>query len=243
MGITVPGDWLATEDPRNDGPAVPANGAGVSLGRYQPEGAAFAGLLIAFDPSETVDRMFPTGLTGSSILWAQQDGSNPETITAAVPGPLVGVAGHKAQSWTVHTDLLPDYNGNRTHTHRVWWLAASHIRITTYGELTAAQDHQVDGMIASITTGQADLPLDCADGVAYLDRVHAQAGGTSVAGWNCAALAFGGSATAQDPGTIKTGTEAACVALVEGYLGGSAGVPTDSHWAADRAGCDLPVRS
>ncbi|MFF2546839.1 serine/threonine protein kinase [Kitasatospora sp. NPDC058063] len=243
MGITVPADWQVTRDPRNDGPQVPANGAGVTLGRYQPAGAGFTGLLIAFDPGETADRMFPSDLRGSGILWAGQDGGTPETVTAAEAGPLVPIGGRKAQSWTVRTDVLPDYNGTRTHTHRVWWLPASHIRLTTYGDLTAAQDQQVDRMIASMTFGTADMPLDCADGVAYLDRLHAHDSAAGIAGAGCAALAFGaGTAVAQDPGTIPTGTEAACVALVQGYLEGAYGVPSDEQYAADRKGCDLPVK-
>ncbi|MFD8749374.1 serine/threonine protein kinase [Kitasatospora sp. NPDC059577] len=243
MGITVPGEWLVTKDPRNDGPAAPANGAGVSLGRYQPAGGGFAGMLIAFDPSETADRMFPTDLRASSILWAGQDGGDSETITSAHAGPLVSVGNRKAQSWTVRTDLLPDYNGTRTHTHRVWWLPASHIRITTYGDLSAAQDQDVDRMIASMTLGPADMPLDCADAISYLDRIHAHAGNASIAGVGCASLAFGRSTGAQDPGTIRTGTEAACVALAQGYLEGAYGTPSDEQYAADRKNCDLPVKS
>ncbi|MGW7448945.1 hypothetical protein [Kitasatospora sp. NPDC054795] len=59
----------------------------------------------------------------------------------------------------------------------------------------------------------------------------------------CAAAACGaGTAVAQDPGTIPTGTEAACLALVQGCLEGAYGVPGDEQYAADRKGCDLPVK-
>ncbi|MFF2748622.1 hypothetical protein ACFVVA_24170 [Kitasatospora sp. NPDC058048] len=58
----------------------------------------------------------------------------------------------------------------------------------------------------------------------------------------CARRRRAGTAVAQDPGTIPTGTEAACVALVQGYLEGAYGVPSDEQYAADRKGCDLPVK-
>ncbi|GAA1943298.1 hypothetical protein [Kitasatospora viridis] len=127
------------------------------------------------------------------------------------------MGGRQAQTWTVHTDVLPDDNGTRKHDHRLWWPPPPTSASPPTETSPPAQDAEVNQMIASITLGRADLPLDCADAITHLDQEHA---GTQT----------------------NTPATADCTALVQTYLGGLE-FPTSHAYPADRKACDVPVRS
>ncbi|WP_269083998.1 serine/threonine-protein kinase [Streptacidiphilus jiangxiensis] len=249
LQATVPGDWVVTQIPAESLTYDDGTDTKFAMSLAPASGDGASGLAVEFTPglaSVTGD----TNANGIGILdgrFAQgpsDSGGSAQTQTVTDLGAAQSttVAGLPAQTWRVHTDQEPDYNGTRKATQSVWYLPHARYLLYTYGTLTNAQQAQAQQIVAALRLGSVAMPLDCADAVDQLD--------TSAAGGNvsqddptqsCVDLVLGGSSGALDPGTIDTTTESSCLVLVYEYsvaqVQGDATYPTDRHW------CGLPNKS
>lgn len=169
-----------------------------------------------------------------------------QTVTHASGMKQVKVANEQAQTWTVDTDILPDHNHTRTAVHRVWFLPTSHYVLYDYGTLEPKRTAEIDAILKSAKTTTVDIPLDCVDAVGFLDT---SAAGGSPQGddptQSCLDMTVNsaGSAdtsasnTALDPGTMKTQTAPACLALVSDYS--VTYVQGDATYTRARRNCDF----
>ncbi|MFE2585047.1 serine/threonine protein kinase [Streptomyces sp. NPDC059378] len=229
--------WDATTD---DEEAAVATSAYFDL-HGDPE----TGVRVLYAPALTLDQI-REGQTDSGAMWSteSEDGvtSADESVIAVKDLPLTGIGGRKAKSWTFGTDVLPDYDGSRKKSHRVWWLPYSKYLVYTYGTHDKAADAMVDDLIEGIRFERTQMPRDCADAVVALDKAaksgeQADDHGALV---NCQDAAVNG-ADQLDPGTVDTGSEAACVALAVAYSSG-ADLTYDEAKAYKelRPSCDVP---
>jgi serine/threonine protein kinase len=170
-----------------------------------------------------------------------------QTVTHASAMKQVKVANEQAQTWTVDTDILPDHNHTRTAVHRVWFLPNSHYVLYDYGTLESKRTAEIDAILKSAKTTTVDIPLDCVDAVGFLDT---SAAGSSPQGDDptpsCLDMTVNSagstdtsaSNTALDPGTTKTQTAPACLALVSDYS--VTHVQGDATYTQARRNCDFP---
>ncbi|MEV6652941.1 protein kinase [Streptomyces sp. NPDC051219] len=209
-------------------------------------GDSDTGVRLMYSPSLTLDQI-KEGQTDSGAMWSveSEDGDTvtDESVISVKDGPLTDVGGKKAMSWTFGTDVLPDYDGSRKSSHRVWWLPYSKYLLYTYGKHDKVADAAVDELIEGIGFEATEMPRDCADAVVALDKAAASGEQTDDHGalTNCYDAAVNG-AEQLDPGTVHTKTEAACVALVEAYVGYGAYPAYDEAKAYKelRPWCDIP---
>ncbi|MFE7236312.1 serine/threonine-protein kinase [Streptomyces sp. NPDC057596] len=170
-----------------------------------------------------------------------------QTVTRASAMQHVTVAGEQAQSWTVHTDILPDHNHVRTAVHRVWFLPSSHYVLYDYGTLEPKRTAEIDAIVKSAAFTKVDVPLDCVDAVDFLDT--AAAGGSPQGddpSQSCLNLTVNSASSedtatdshALDPGTMKSKTAAACLSLVSVY--GVTDLANDASYTRARRECDFP---
>jgi serine/threonine protein kinase len=259
LRLTLPGAWQQTEVPHealrfHDGmdseygtefsPLDDATRGGLALewasGLTAIDGSidGVSPNLGAFSSRFSIGAAAPSGSDGTANVPDQ-------TVTSASSSQQTTFAGRPAQRWTVHTDVLLDYNHTRTAVHRVWYLPYSHYVLYTYGTLTGAQDNQVDDILASARVTAADMPLDCADAIAYID---AAATGKQSAGddpsQSCLDIATGLTTDAPlDPGTVQTKTTPECLALI-GQFDNPVTVSGDiTGYTSARRRCDLPRES
>ncbi|MFF3935895.1 serine/threonine protein kinase [Streptomyces phaeofaciens] len=205
------------------------------------------GVRILYAPALTLDQI-REGQTDSGAMWSieDEDGftSTDESVISVKDRPLTDIGGRKAKSWTFGTDVLPDYDGSRKNSHRVWWLPYSKYVVYTYGTHDKAADAEVDTLIEGIGFAATRMPRDCADAVVALDKAASsgeQADDHGALG-NCQDAAVYG-AEQLDPGTVNTESEAACVALAVSYSGGyGADFTYDEAKAYKelRPWCDIP---
>ncbi|CAL9640596.1 Serine_threonine-protein kinase PknD [Streptomyces sp. enrichment culture] len=204
------------------------------------------GVRVLYSPSLTLDQI-REGQLDSGPMWSigSEDDFSPtgESVISVKERSLAGIGGKKAMHWTIGTDVLPDYDGSRRKSHRVWWLPYSKYLLYTYGEHDKSTDAAVDELIKGIGFETTKMPRDCADAVVALDKA-ARSGETaddhgSIA--NCREAAVNG-AGQLDPGTVDTGSEAACVALAEAHSGYGANLYYDQAKAYKelRPWCDIP---
>ena len=219
-----------------------ATSVGFSL-QSDPE----SGVRIVYAPALTVDEI-REGQSDSGAMWSTQseDGlsSTDESVISVKDRPLVGIGGKKAMGWTFGTDVLPDYDGSRKNSHRVWWLPYSKYLLYTYGKDDTITDAAVDELIEGIGFEATKMPRDCADAVVALDKTAASGETADDHGalTSCQDAAVYG-ADQLDPGTVATRTEAACVALAVAYSGGTGADFTYDEAKAYkelRPWCDVP---
>ncbi|MCF4135887.1 protein kinase [Streptomyces sp. Tue 6430] len=209
-------------------------------------GDSGTGVRLMYSPNLTLDQI-KEGQTDSGSMWSveSEDGytSTEESVISVKDGPLTKIGGKKAMSWTFGTDVLPDYDGSRKSSHRVWWLPYSKYLLYTYGTHDKVTEAAVDELIEGIGFEATEMPRDCADAVVALDEAAAGGEQTDDHGAlaNCYDAAANG-AGQLDPGTVHTRTEAACVALVEAYSGYGAYPAYDEAKAYKelRPWCDIP---
>ncbi|MFI5875421.1 serine/threonine protein kinase [Streptomyces sp. NPDC051445] len=209
-------------------------------------GDSETGVRLMYSPSLTLDQI-KEGQTDSGSMWSvDSEGSDTvtdESVIAVKEGPLHKIGGKKAMGWTFGTDVLPDYDGSRKSSHRVWWLPYSKYLLYTYGEHDKAAEVAVDELIEGIGFEATDMPRDCADAVVALDKAAASGEQTDDHGalTNCYDTAVNG-ADQLDPGTVHTRTEAACIALVQAYSGYGSYPAYDEAQAYKelRPWCDIP---
>ncbi|MEV5313215.1 serine/threonine-protein kinase [Streptomyces sp. NPDC052610] len=206
------------------------------------------GVRILYSPQLTLDQI-REGQLDSGAMWSveSEDGmsSTDESVISVNERPLTDIGGEKAMNWTFDTDVLPDYDGSRKSTHRVWWLPHSRYVLYTYGKHDRATDAEVDELIAGIGFEATKMPRDCADAVVALDKAAAsgEPGDDHGALANCFDAAVNG-AEQLDPGTVDTESEAVCVALADAY--GRWGYGTDLSYDEAktykelRPSCDVP---
>lgn len=213
---------------------------------YSLHGDTGSGVRITYAPGLTLDQV-RDGQLDSGAMWPveSEDGytSTYESVISVKDGPLTDIGGKKAMSWTFGTDVLPDYDGSRRSSHRVWWLPYSKYLFYTYGKHDETADAAVDELIGGISFEATKMPRDCAGAVVALDKAAASGGMADDHGTlaNCHGAALNGDAQL-DPGTVDTETEAACVALVHAYSGYGAylGYDEPSAYEALRPYCDIP---
>jgi len=204
------------------------------------------GVRIVYAAALTLDQI-REGQQESGAMWSieSEDGmtSTDESVVSVKDRPLTGIGGKKATSWTFNTDVLPDYDGSRKNSHRVWWLPYSKYLLYTYGKHDKTTYAEVDKLIEGIGFETTKMPRDCADAVVALDKAatsgeQADDHGTLA---NCRNAAVNG-ADQLDPGTVDTKSEAACVALAEAYGGWGADLTYDEAKAYKelRPWCDVP---
>lgn len=183
-----------------------------------------SGVRFQYAPALTLDQI-QEGQSDSGGMWSveSEDGSSytDESVISVKERPLIDIGGKKAMSWTFGTDVLPDYDGSRKNSHRVWWLPYSKYLLYTYGKHDKITDAAVDALIEGIGFEATKMPRDCADAVVALDKAAASGEPADDHGAlaNCQDAAVHG-AEQLDPGTVDTKTEAACVALAVSYSGG-----------------------
>ncbi|MGX1547142.1 serine/threonine-protein kinase [Streptomyces adustus] len=203
------------------------------------------GVRVLYAPALTLDQI-REGQTDSGAMWSteSEDGvtSADESVTAVKDLPLTGIGGRKAKSWTFGTDVLPDYDGSRKKSHRVWWLPYSKYLVYTYGTHDKAADAAVDELIEGIRFEHTQMPRDCADAVVALDKAARSGEQADDHGAlaNCQDAAVNG-ADQLDPGTVDTGSEAACVALAVAYSSGADFTYDEAKAYKElRPSCDVP---
>ncbi|WP_062644127.1 serine/threonine-protein kinase [Streptomyces maremycinicus] len=253
LRVTVPagseleyrsGDADADSEAVWDTPQEPtvATGADFSL-----QGDPDTGVRVLYSPELTLDEI-REGQSGTGAMWstASEDGmtTTDESVISVKDGPLTDIGGKKARSWTFGTDVLPDYDGSRKDSHRVWWLSSSRYLLYTYGNHDKTTDAMVDALIKGIGFEATKMPRDCADAVVALDKAAADGEPADDHGAlaNCQGAAVYG-AEQLDPGTVDTEGEAACVALAVAYGGyGGADFTYDEAKAYKelRPWCDVP---
>ena len=206
-----------------------------------------SGVRVLYAPTLTLDQI-REGQTDSGAMWSieDEDGftSTDESVISVKDRPLADIGGRKAKSWTFGTDVLPDYDGSRKNSHRVWWLPYSKYLVYTYGTHDKATDAAVDALIEGIGFEATQMPRDCADAVVALDKAASSGEQADDHGAlaNCQDAAVYG-AEQLDPGTVNTESEAACVALAVSYSGGyGADFTYDEAKAYKelRPWCDIP---
>lgn len=264
LQVTMPASWDATQVPQDSLNFDDGMDSRYAMDLSPVDSADNAGLAIEWAPGMNSIKGGANGTENSDFgMFAKRfstGGADPaaggtavidmdvreQTVTRVEPVKVMTIAGTQAQSWTVHTDVLPDYNRTRTAVHRVWFLSRPHYVLYTYGTLTEAQNAQVDDVIASLRITPVDMPLDCADAILYLD---AAARGSTPDGedpsQSCLDLTVNATegsdqSAALDPGTMRTSTEAECLAIVNEYnptylLNGGA-----LEYATARRRCDVP---
>jgi serine/threonine protein kinase len=213
---------------------------------FSVQGDPGTGVRILYAPVLTLDQI-REGQTDSGAMWSteSEDGlsSTDESVISVKDRPLMTFGGKKAMSWTFGTDVLPDYDGSRKNSHRVWWLPYSKYLLYTYGKHDKTTDAAVDALIEGIGFEATKMPRDCADAVVALDKAAASGEPADDHGAhaNCLNAALYG-AEQLDPGTVDTKTEAACVALAESYSGYGADLTYDEAKAYKelRPWCDIP---
>ncbi|MFI2374864.1 serine/threonine protein kinase [Streptomyces sp. NPDC018964] len=204
------------------------------------------GVRVLYSPALTLDQI-REGQLDSGPMWSigSEDDFSPtgESVISVKERSLADIGGKKAMHWTIGTDVLPDYDGSRRNSHRVWWLPYSKYLLYTYGKHDKSTDEAVDELIKGIGFETTKMPRDCADAVVALDQA-ARNGETaddhgSLA--NCREAAVNG-AEQLDPGTVDTESEAACVALTEAHSGYGANLYYDQAEAYKelRPWCDIP---
>ncbi|MFJ3806494.1 serine/threonine-protein kinase [Streptomyces sp. NPDC090073] len=209
-------------------------------------GDSDTGVRLVYSPSLTLDQI-KQGQTDSGSMWSVDSGDGntvtDESVISVKDGPLTDVGGKKAMSWTFGTDVLPDYDGSRKSSHRVLWLPYSKYLLYTYGEHDKVTKAAVDELVDGIGFQATKMPRDCADAVVALDKAAASGGQTDDQGTltSCYGSAADG-AEQLDPGTVRTKTEAACIALVQAYSGYGSYPAYDEAKAykALRPWCDIP---
>ncbi|WP_324785912.1 serine/threonine-protein kinase [Streptomyces sp. H51] len=234
-------DTADTADASDTSATTAATGADFVL-----HGDPDTGVRLMYSPSLTLDQI-EQGRTDSGSMWSvESEGSDTvtdESVVSVKDGPPTGIGGKKAMSWTFGTDVLPDYDGSRKSSHRVWWLPYSKYLLYTYGKHDKAAEAAVNGLIEGIAFEATQMPRDCADAVVALDKAAADGEQTDDHGalTNCYDAAVNG-AEQLDPGTLRTRTEAACVALVEAYRGYGSypGYDEAKAYKELRPWCDLP---
>ncbi|GHK02363.1 hypothetical protein SY2F82_41600 [Streptomyces sp. Y2F8-2] len=204
-----------------------------------------SGIRIVYSPTLTVDQI-RDGQRDAGAMWSVEDdngNTTDESVIAVHDGPLTGIGGKRAISWVMTTDVLPDYDGARKNTYRVWWLPYSKYLLYTYGKQDKAADTAVDELIRAVTFERTKMPRDCADAVVALDKTAASGDTADDHGalGNCLDAAVNG-ADQLDPGTVSTKGEAACVALAESYRMNGPDLSYDGAKAYEelRPWCDLP---
>ncbi|MGP3732230.1 serine/threonine protein kinase [Streptomyces sp. GDS52] len=250
LRITVPADselMLQSSDEEADPgygwPSGPTVATRVDFSLQDDPGT---GVRILYSPALTLDQI-REGQLDSGPMWSteSEDGfsSTEESVISVKERALAGIGGKKAMHWTIGTDVLPDYDGSRRNSHRVWWLPYSKYLLYTYGKHDKSTDAAVDELTKGIGFEATKMPRDCADAVVALDQA-ARSGETaddhgSLA--NCREAAVNG-AEQLDPGTVDTESEAACVALAEAHSGYGANLYYDQAKAYKelRPWCDLP---
>jgi hypothetical protein len=278
LTLAAPSTWSATLVPYESLYSADGIDSRYAMDFSPVDSTGNAGLAVEWAPEMTsVDgtqntnfgaytKRFSNGAADPTSVYATVGDPNApdQTATSASAMALANIGGHQAQSWTVHTDVQPDYNHTRTAVHRVWFLPYSHYVLYTYGTLSHAQNAQVDKILSSAQFAKAQLPFDCADAIVYLDGKAAggsnPAGGDAVDTCENVAMNKGSAGTlgngaklaadgSLDPGSLPSHTVAACVALVDDF--GNADVAgTDSIdpgtaglYRAARKQCDLPRKS
>ncbi|GAA2453882.1 serine/threonine-protein kinase [Streptomyces macrosporus] len=232
----------------------PAPGTAATEVDFAVPGEDPNGLRIAYSPDLTTDALRQGMAEGEQGVlgetWPALDGESApaqtgryETVISAKEGPLTDIGGKKALSWTVHTDVLPDYDGSRKNSHRMWWLPYSKYLLYTYGKHDKQSDRKVDRLLEGIGFKATEMPRDCADAIVALDKAAAGGEASDDHGTllNCRAAAVDG-AEQLDPGTVDTRTEAACVALAHAYSGPGADLAYGGieMYKELRPWCDLP---
>ncbi|MFJ3659787.1 serine/threonine protein kinase [Streptomyces sp. NPDC090119] len=224
----------------------PSGATAVTSASFALRGDSETGVRLMYSPGLTLDQI-KEGQTESGSMWSVEsedsDTVTDESVISVKDGPLKNVGGKKAMSWTFDTDVLPDYDGSRKSSHRVWWLPYSKYLLYAYGKHDKAAEAAVDELIEGIGFEATEMPRDCADAVVALDAAAAGGEQTDDHGAlaNCRDAAVDG-AEQLDPGTVHTKTEAACVALVEAY-GGYGSYPAYDEAKAYkelRPWCDVP---
>ncbi|MGA5842360.1 hypothetical protein [Streptomyces pseudogriseolus] len=225
LRITVPGDSELGLQP-SDEDAYPGYGwssepAAGTTADFSTQDDPGTGVRVVYSPNLTLDQI-REGQLDTGPMWSTESEDDfsytEESVTSVKERSLADIGGKKAMHWTIDTDVLPDYDGSRKNSHRVWWLPYSKYLLYTYGKHKASADEAVDELIMGIGFEATKLPRDCADAVVALDEA-ARNGETaddhgSLA--NCRAAAVDG-AVQLDPGTVSTKSEAACVALAEAH--------------------------
>ncbi|MFK0023484.1 serine/threonine protein kinase [Streptomyces sp. NPDC090798] len=264
LRVTTPASWDATAVPQDSLNSDDGMDSKYAMNLSPVDAADNAGLAIEWAPGMTsvkggandtensdfgmFTKRFSTGGADPAAGGTAVIGTDvrEQTVTSVDPVKLMRIGGTQAQSYTVHTDVLPDYNRTRAAVHRVWFLPRPHYVLYTYGKLTEAQNAQVDDVIASLRSTPVSMPLDCADAVLYLD---AAARGSTPDGddpsQSCLDLTVNATegsdqSAALDPGTVQTSTEPECLAIVSEYdptylLNGGA-----LDYTAARRQCDVP---
>ncbi|MFI1438845.1 serine/threonine protein kinase [Streptomyces fructofermentans] len=209
-------------------------------------GDSDAGMRLLYAPDLTLDQI-KEGQKDSGSMWSVEgedsDTVTDESVISVKDEPLTDVGGKKAMSWTFRTDVLPDYDGSRKNSHRVWWLPYSKYLVYTYGKHDKVTEAAVDELIEGIGFKATKMPRDCADAVVGLDKAAASGEQTDDHGAlaSCYDAAVNG-AEQLDPGTVHTKTEAACVALVQAYTGYGSypGYDEAKAYKELRPWCDIP---
>lgn len=209
-------------------------------------GDSDTGVRLMYSPTLTLDQI-KEGQTDSGSMWSVEsedsDTVTDESVISVKDGPPTDVGGMKAMGWTFGTDVLPDYDGSRKSSHRVWWLPYSKYLLYTYGKHDKVAEAAVDELIEGIGFRATEMPRDCADAVVALDKAAASGEQTDDHGalTNCYDAAVNGSEQL-DPGTVHTKTEAACIALVQAYSGYGSypGYDEAKAYKELRPWCDIP---
>lgn len=264
LHLTVPASWnaqqVAADDLSDTSSLTPKYAMSVAVDASDPSSAGVAIEWLANEPpldDSTADGSGPDfqdfGIRFSvgPVAPSQEYGatSPPEQTTTSIRRlDTKAIAGRPTRGWTVHTDVLPDYHHTRAAVHRVWYLPHAHFVIYTYGTLNRAQNSQVDAILASAKIAAFDLPLDCADAIAFLDT---SAAGGSPAGedpsQNCldltsdpSASTYGDTPTPLDPGSITTKTAPECLTLLETFSAPNIYPGNTPAYTAARKRCDFP---
>lgn len=234
-------DTSDTSDASETSETTPATSADFTL-----SGDSDTGVRLLYAPDLTLDQI-KEGQKDSGSMWSVEsedsDTVTDESVISVKGGPLTDVGGKKAMSWMFGTDVLPDYDGSRKNSHRVWWLPYSKYLLYTYGKHDKVTESAADELIKGISFKATKMPRDCADAVVGLDKAAASGEQTDDHGalTNCYDAAVNG-AEQLDPGTVHTKTEAACVALAQAYTGYGSypGYDEAKAYKELRPWCDIP---
>ncbi|MFC5856818.1 hypothetical protein ACFPZI_35250 [Streptomyces chlorus] len=132
LRITVPADsklmFQSSDedtDPESGWPSGPTVATSVDFSlRDDPD----TGVRILYSPSLTLDQI-REGQLESGAMWSTDSeddfSSTDESVISVKDRPLTDIGGKKAMHWNIGTDVLPDYDGSRKNSHRVWWLLYS----------------------------------------------------------------------------------------------------------------------
>lgn len=251
LRLTVPSDsklmFQSSDedpDPESGWPGGPTVATSVDFSLHDDPDT---GLRLLYSPGLTLDQIREGQLEGG-VMWSteSEDGlgsTEEESVISVKDRPLTDIGGKKAMQWNIGTDVLPDYDGSRKNSHRVWWLPYSKYLLYTYGKHDKSTDAAVDELIRGIGFEGTKMPRDCAGAVAALDKAASSGEPTDDHGTlgNCREAAVNG-AEQLDPGTVDTKSEAVCVALADAYGGYGADLSYDEAKAYKelRPWCDVP---